>query len=152
MAVTIRRATSKDLTNLVTTGKEFFDSTSMPSEGIQWSAQDALQMGAYLLNQGIVQVAYDGDELVGFILMIVGPIPFTKSAMAATELAFYVRPAYRDEGVGRKLLRQAENVAKQLGIRKINMLHLGDSESAKNEQFYTDNGFRPTEVTFTKDL
>lgn len=149
---TIRRATTADLANLAVLGKEFFDASTLPEQGMEWDARSAVKMAAYLLQQGIAQVAYDEDELVGFILLAVGPVPFTKSAMAATEMAFYVKPDYRDDGVGRKLLRQAENVAKQLGLHKVNMLHLGDSEAAKNEKFYSSQGYRPTEVAFTKDI
>lgn len=76
------------------------------------------QMGAYSAMEaaGILHplVAFDGDVLVGFLLLLIAPLPHYGVKVATTE-SFFVAPEYRDAGHGLRLLRAAEVHAATLG-------------------------------------
>lgn len=150
--VKVKRGTSLDIPQMVTLGKEFWESTDYHKMGIPFNPRQSAALATALLDAGIVQVAYDEDRLVGFILMIVAPIPFVATRTAASEMAFYVSPEYRDVGVGKRLMRQAENVAKQLGVSRISLTHLADAEGEKAGEVYVDEGYSPSEISYTKEL
>jgi len=60
--------------------------------------------------------AYDGDELVGFIIIMVAPVPhYGSDAKLATTESYFVALAHRRGGTGLKLLRAAEARAKEMG-------------------------------------
>jgi GNAT superfamily N-acetyltransferase len=58
--------------------------------------------------------AFSGDELVGFLLMIVSPVPHYSAVVANTE-SFFVKDGHRKGGTGVRLLKMAEEHAKNLG-------------------------------------
>lgn len=58
--------------------------------------------------------AFQGDELVGFLIMIVSVLPHYGKRIASTE-SFFVASAARKGGAGLKLLREAERLAESLG-------------------------------------
>lgn len=58
--------------------------------------------------------AFDGDALVGFLLMIVSILPHYGKRVASSE-SFFVTNSARKKGAGLKLLREAERMAQDLG-------------------------------------
>lgn len=58
--------------------------------------------------------AFDDEALVGFLIMIVSVLPHYGKRIASTE-SFFVSRAARRTGAGMKLLRSAEQHAKDLG-------------------------------------
>lgn len=58
--------------------------------------------------------AFSGDELVGFLLMLISPVPHYSAVVANTE-SFFVRDGHRKGGTGVRLLKMAEEHAKNLG-------------------------------------
>ncbi|MDJ0764854.1 MAG: GNAT family N-acetyltransferase [Myxococcota bacterium] len=148
--IKVRRGKSEDVPAMVELGEVFWEET--PYREMDYSGEAAAQAALFLLENGIVQVAQDDEDLVGFILLAVGPIPFTTAGLAASELAFYVAPEKRGDGVGQRLLKQAENVARQQGVRRINMVHLGGEMGDAPTQAYEAQGYREGEVLYTKEL
>lgn len=59
--------------------------------------------------------AFEGPVLIGHINMMITPSTHYKCLMASTE-SFFVLNEYRDTGVGLKLLREAENFAKECKV------------------------------------
>lgn len=150
---TIRRARPKDVPTMVKFGRTFWEQTSYyKDQGIQYDAEHIEKMVRQLIDNGIVQIAVDERKLVGIILMVVGPMPFNPSTLAATELVFYVDEDYRDSGVGKQLLRQAEHIAKQLGVTLVSMIHLDTVSPEKAEAVYDQMGYKRNETVFTKDI
>lgn len=95
------------------------------------ACRDDLKIHATDCATGRVVVACDGDEIVGFY-QVAGTAP-------AGELAdLFVKPAYIGSGVGKKLLKHAEQFARQLGMESLEIhsdpnakdfyLHMGATE------------------------
>lgn len=76
--------------------------------------------------------AFDGDELVGFILGEVSSQLFDGTEVMY-EGGYYVKPEYRDLGVGAKLLAELSEYAAVLGAAKI---QLGATSGIDAEQTY----------------
>ena len=83
---------------------------------------------------------------------MIGAIPFSPKAKIATEVVFYVAPEYRKQGLGEKLLKQTENVARQLGVHLLSMVHLDSVSPEKAEALYNKHGYAKSETVFTKEL
>jgi GNAT superfamily N-acetyltransferase len=62
--------------------------------------------------------AFDGERVVGFILPIVCVVPHY-GVLAATVESFFVPKAERKGGIGLKLLRAAEKLARDLGAKAL---------------------------------
>lgn len=58
--------------------------------------------------------AYDGDKFIGFISVLVTPVPHYSAKIATTE-SFFVSASHRKGGAGVRLLRAAEACAKEQG-------------------------------------
>ena len=58
--------------------------------------------------------AFQGEDLVGFIIILVAVLPHFGLRVASTE-SFFVTCSARKGGTGLRLLRQAEEFAKELG-------------------------------------
>lgn len=58
--------------------------------------------------------AFQGDTLVGFIVLLVSVVPHFGKPVASTE-SFFVARAARKTGAGLKLLHEAEQIARESG-------------------------------------
>ena len=58
--------------------------------------------------------AYQGDALIGFLIMIISVLPHYGARVASTE-SFFVASASRKTGAGLALLHEAERIATTLG-------------------------------------
>lgn len=66
------------------------------------------------------------------------------------EIMWYMDSSYRRYGI--KLLRHVEKYLKDIGVRKIIMVHLGNLNRDKLEQFYINNNYKLLEVQYIKEL
>jgi|SRR5688572_26183367 len=149
----IRRANAKDLPAIERLGKNFYDMTIYAKHGVEYDTATVLQMLKHLVGgHGIVQVAEEDGQLIGFILVALFPFPFNTKITCATEMAFYVDPAHQKSGTGRALMKSAENVARQLGAKFLSMVTLDSVGPEKVEPLYKSLGYERNEVAYTKDL
>jgi GNAT superfamily N-acetyltransferase len=147
----VRRATTKDIPAIVTLGKVFYDQTVYAQSGVEYDEPSIHTMLEYLVgDNGVVQVAVDGDTVVGFILILLYPFPFNPNERSATELAFYVREDAQREGMGRQLLKSAENVARQKGVKFLSMVALESVAPEKAQALYSQLGYVRNETVYTK--
>lgn len=58
--------------------------------------------------------AFQGNDLVGFIIVLVAVLPHFGRRVASTE-SFFVARSVRKSGAGLRLLREAEHLAQELG-------------------------------------
>lgn len=70
----------------------------------------------------------------------------------AVEDFFFVHPAYRDQGIGAKLLDAFEAWAGSQGCKKTAMIHLVDSYPDILKTFYERRGYKLQELHYVKDL
>jgi len=148
----VRAAGYSDVDRIADLGDEFWGQTVYAKQGAVYHGEQARKFLYQIINNGIVLVAEDDDGVQGFILLAIVPIPWCLDALTATELAYYVTPEKRKGGAGIRLLREAENVAKDRGIKYISMAHVNSVDPATPESVYTRLGYSKTETFFSKDL
>jgi ribosomal protein S18 acetylase RimI-like enzyme len=102
---------------------------------------------------GKVFVAEVDKRIAGFVC-VWGKVPSEKLDEEPEECAFVsdlvVLPAYRRQRVGRALLARAEDYARSLGVKKIQLEVLANNAGAL--KLYTGDGFRAYHFLMTKDL
>lgn len=150
--IKVRRAKESDLDDMVALGERFWQQTSYFIAGAAYDTEQCRQLADTLRIHGIAQVAYDGDKLVGMLLAVIGAVPFSPTVGSATEMVFYVEEDYRKDGLGAHLIKQAENVCRQLGVKYLNMIHLASVDPSKPEALYTKLGYHTSETVFTKEV
>lgn len=149
----IARAQKEDVTEMVSLGYKFWKQTAYHKQGFEYDPEQVTKLTEHLLENGVVQIAREPTgKIVGMILLIISTTPFNTNITMATELVFYVDENYRSEGVGMKLIKQAENVAGQLGVKLFNMVHLDSVNPDKPESLYNTAGYKKSETVFTKEL
>lgn len=149
----VRRGRPEDIEAIRKLGKEFYTGTRYAASGVKYSPTTVYNLLMGLMGEsGIVCVAEDEGEIVGFVLLALHPFPFNAKHLCASELAYYVNPAYRKSGVGKTLLGKAEQVAQQKGATFISMVALQSGDPVSAEAVYSRMGYEKNEVTFTKDL
>ena len=148
----IVRAKKEDVAELVSFIYSFYKKTMWAEKDFTYDPEYVTELFLALVDSGIVQVAKDEGKIVGCIVVIVSPIPFSLAYKTAVELVFYVNPAYQGQGTGTRLLKQAENVAKQQGVKLFSMVHLEGVDPDKPESLYKSFGYEKSETIFTKEL
>lgn len=145
-------ATHADVDKMVEFGKEFWHQTSYYKQGVEYDAEQCAALTHHLIDNGIVLVAHHEGEPVALLLMVVGPMPFNPLAIVATEMVYYVSPKFRKGGLGFRMLKKAEGVAKAKNVKYISMIHLASVEPERAEAVYNRMGYHKTETIFSKDL
>jgi len=151
--VVIKRGTEDSIEGMVALGRDFWNETSFHKQhGLEYDPEHCAILFKHLIDAGIVQVAWDDEEVVGYIMFVLGTLPFDINVKIATEMVFYVDPSYQRQGIGNNLIKQAENVAKQLGVKFFSMIHLDSVSPKKAEALYDKHSYNLTETVFTKEL
>lgn len=97
----------------------------------------------------IALIAKDGARGVGFAGLRVVPALFYKAPSAElTEL--YVEPAARRQGVGRRLVALALEIARDRGARELRVLTSPDNEAGR--ALYRSMGFKENDISMTKTI
>jgi GNAT superfamily N-acetyltransferase len=149
----IRRGTHTDIPELLPLCKEFYEQSKYSQSGIKFSSQAITTLLTTVLgDSGIVAVAEDEGHIVGFILVAVFPFHFNPKHKVATEIIFYVTARGRGTGVGTQLLKKAEQVAKQRGVKLFSMVSHESVNSSAAHSLYEKLGYERSEVAYIKEL
>jgi GNAT superfamily N-acetyltransferase len=100
---------------------------------------------------GALFVAEHAGRLVGYVCLFgqMGPEdPDEVDRVHSYVADLYVCPAFRRQGVGDRLLEQAEEFARGLGVAKIELKVLADNRRAR--RFYRRHGYADRIVVMTK--
>ena len=148
----IRGVRDSDVVTLVELGEAFWYSTPL-SKVMPYNAQTVYDLVRHTPDSGFILVADDEGTIAGFVLVLVAPFHFNTDYKAATEIAWYVHPEYRGEGVGESLREAAEAMALTQGATFLSMMLITgtEGEAAAREQ-YTSQGYTKSEETFVKVL
>lgn len=113
---------------------------------INWQRSMYQQMEA----MGIFHLlaAYEGEELIGFMTMIVTVLPHYGVRTATAESVF-VAEGHRKSGIGLKLIRDAEKWATEMGASGI---FLSAPSQGKLSMIAPRIGYRQTNQVFFKGL
>jgi len=90
------------------------------------------------------------DGIVGFAMFTVESGGYTQDRTRGIVENLYVEPAYRDGGVGTRLLAAAETRLKERGVDTIALEVMADNEDAR--RFYREHGYEPHRVELEKSV
>lgn len=141
----IRLATQDDVDTIVSLGFDFWVTTEYYKDGIPYSFDKCKNLASILIDTGIAVVA--GDS--GFLLMVVAAHPFSANFIVASEVAFYLKPESRGGIAAIKMIKLAEQAAKDMGVNQFAMFSLSTSPKGVSS-LYERLGLRPSETTFSK--
>jgi GNAT superfamily N-acetyltransferase len=91
---------------------------------------------------------FAGDLAVGYLFMYILPQPYDPDLMGVVDL-YYLDPAYRSEGVGRRMFQLAEDMARVKGAKKMtasyNLKH-------PHPEFFKGMGYERTHAVLAKGI
>lgn len=92
--------------------------------------------------------AYQGETLVGFLVLIVSVVPHFGKCIASTE-SYFVTPSARRGGTGIKLLRAAEELARSVGAVAF---FVSSPSNGRLAQVMPRMGYRETNRVYMRGL
>ena len=93
--------------------------------------------------------AYDAGELIGFLILLISPLPHFGKIAGSSE-SFFVTASHRRTGAGQALLQAAEQLAQELGAAGMFVSAPADSRLAR--VMSRSSTYRMTNVVHFKAL
>jgi len=100
-------------------------------------------------DHGLLLVA-DNDGIEGFIAAVAAPLLGSSSAIAATELAWWVNPEKRGNMSGVKLLTSLERLCIKRNVKYLNLAYMQSSMPEQVRSMYERMGYKLQETLYTK--
>lgn len=135
MSVQIRRATARDIREILPVWGELADFHSTLDPAFEPSASWSREYGAYLRtlmtrDDAIAVVARDGPQLIGYAVGRVTMLPpFFAHRHRGYIHDVYVKPAYRRQGVGRGLVREILTWLQRHGVGIVELTVAANNEA-----------------------
>lgn len=147
MSVEIRRTTFDEvrLSGLPEECAEESSIKELPPPVIGWDQYKAMEEAGYIYPLG----AYLGSSLIGMVFILSPPIPHYEGIKLAVTESYFVAKAYRKSGAGLRLLKAAEEYAKESGCIGILVSSPFDGDLS---QVLPRVGYRETNVVFYKNV
>ena len=126
--------------------KMFEDATSLVKVDVDYTNKIYVDM----MERGVARIFVaetDDGTMQGSIGFIVSN-DFHEDVKIAIETFWFVDPTYR--GIGKELFKVFEETAKEMGCKKLAMIHLADSYPESLEAFYLKNGYKLLEKHYVK--
>lgn len=127
----VRLATTADAADIARMSRDLIE------HGLGWSWTEARVERAIRDRDVNVAVVRENAKLLAFGIM-------SYRDEAAHLLLFAVHPSHRRRGIGSVVLRWLEAVAREAGIRRIQLECRRDNEAARN--FYGEHGYHEHEI------
>lgn len=93
--------------------------------------------------------AYDGNELVGYCLFITFHHLHYKDVLVANDDMYFIKPDYRNRGLGTVMVKFAESVLKERGVK---FVQVRTKAHTPHEQFLKAMGYGPMDLCYCKVL
>lgn len=154
--VRVRPATREDLSGLVSSSDGLFTEdagTRDPTLDLTWPAREAEAAYANMLDSATSLVlVVDGADagVVGHLLGRIGEPVSIRPIRVATLTSMYVRPEYRNSGVGGELVQTFLAWARENGADRAAVSAYAANEDAI--RFYQRNGFAPYTLQLEQPL
>lgn len=103
------------------------------------------------LEQGMCLVS-ESDQVTGFIIGMIFRCPFNQMVKMASELAWWVKPEFRQSSAGIKLLKALQDSAKENGAESLTMICLETINPDQVQGIYERMGYSQTERAFLRKL
>ncbi len=155
MKIVPREATLADIPKMVEFGEEFWTQTSYYKQGnVPYDADNTENLVGGMIDLGGIVLLAENEEgdVVAVLVMLVTPMLFNPAHTVASEMVYYVSPEYRKGGLGIRMLKKAEQVAKAKGVKYISMVLLASVEPERPAAVYNRLGYHQTEATYSKEL
>ncbi|WP_078435586.1 GNAT family N-acetyltransferase [Metabacillus halosaccharovorans] len=140
----IRRASAKDINDLTSLMEQLGYPTSVEQMRIRFKHIEEAP------NHYTLVAEYDG-KVVGMIGFHTGVL-YNSDGIYARVIAFVVDSNYRNKGIGRRLLSEAEKYAKNLGADGIGLNSGNRAERENAHKFYKKMGYSVKSTGFVKRL
>lgn len=147
--LTVRLATIEDFPAVCSMAREFHSCTEY--RHIEFDEASCFLLFKSALDQGMCFLS-EGDEITGFIIGMVFGCPLNQMVKMASELAWWVRPAYRKTSAGVKLLKALESSAKENGAVSLTMICLESINPEEVQGIYERMGYSQAERAFLRVL
>ncbi len=144
-----RESNDKDIESILAMAETFWDSVGYEEEFCDESCLDMINLCA---DQELLAVVEVDGLIEGFAAGLKSPLLANKKVNQGTELAWWITPQARKNGLGVKLLKQLESQAKKQGIKYWSMVFMSNSMPEVVEDIYKNLGYKKTETTYTKVL
>ena len=145
----IRHGEEKDIKQCLILAENFYEVAGY-KDAIPFCADSSEEYMNISLGMGLLSVAEDNSNIVGFILGLAVPHIMNKKYLVGTELAWYIDPAYRKGSAGIKLLKHIETSAKEMGCKMWSMMCLESQNPEQIEKIYLSLGYKKTERSYTR--
>lgn len=144
----VRLATQEDVDTIVSLGFDFWVETPSFRAGIPYNHDSCKRLASIIVDTGIALIAGD----YGMLLMLTSPHPFNHNFTVASEIAFYIKPENRKGLLALKMIRAAEDEARNMGVNHISMAYIEGYSPKGITRLYSHLGYSPSEGTFSKML
>ena len=144
----IRPAEPEDFASIMELARVFWSTTDY--KDITFDEEYATHMMKLSFDQGLITVLELGGWVVGFVGGFESPILGNKDVSSVIELAYYIKPEHRGNGV--ELLKGFERQARDRGARFLNMVSLQCSKPEVAEHIYSSMGYEHVESVYRKEL
>lgn len=138
----IRKATLEDIEKLLPMVKSFSELVNLP-----YDEDYTVNLLVMLINapDGDILVEKDLKGMLGFKLF---PWMLDPNYMLSNDLAFWVNPENRGEGVAHELIKAYKVEAKKKGAKYIMMAHMNNEYKDKARSLYETHGFKMSEIHY----
>ena len=148
----VRRATDKDMPELLRMGRAFHANSSMSRIAEFDDASFQMTLEALLSGDmaGLIIVAED-EQIVGMAACLLFPLYFNMGCPAAQELFWWVEPGNRN-GTGMALIDALETTAREAGAKAFLSGSVAGLRDEAIARVYARRGYVLTENTYIKAL
>lgn len=145
----VRKAEPQDIPRIVELGRRFLLEGPYKDQ-LKDNPEEATAFAFAVMNHlnGKILVSHGDHGVNGVFCFIVNPHYFS-GEMTAMELIWYVEPESRPGGIALKLLAEAENWARELGVKRM-QLTAPTEEVGKLYRYC--GGYKKIEVTYQRTL
>lgn len=143
----IRLATEEDFPAILELCRGFWSHTRYNEE---FDDEQCLIMIEYTHSQGLCIVLEVDGEVCGFMAAIKSLLLASTQAEQATEMGFWINPEQRKGRNGVVLIRFMEQLAKEQGIKYLNLVAMESSMPEDIKRLYEGLGYEKSETVYTK--
>ena len=147
----VRAAQEEDFAEMALRGRTFWEQTEF-GEDVPYSEESIIRWLPLMADQGLLFLAEEGPDIVGFIGGLSAPIYANDSYKSGAELFWYLDPAHRNGGAAMELLEAIENAARASGCTYWTMIALESMQPERVGEIYEKAGYKSFERSFTKRL
>ena len=143
-------ARSEDFKKVLPLAQKFYAEHPHASN-MEFDMESAYRLYLDLVEHGFIVLAWEDQEVVGMLGMMVGPFVLNMNYKVATEVLWWVSPEHRQGRKGLAMLQMAEKLAKIDGCHSVTMSSLTVGPEGVNK-VYAHRGYAETEKSFVKEL